>query len=100
MWAGGSFHWSARPKDTLRIGACTKQLSSVVSADYKSGMMFVNQQRELYHTDQGRDDSVVTEPQVREIRTHVFRKEVSGNEAIKAKAQAKGEFSLGRLIRS
>lgn len=82
MWAGGSFEWPSDPQTALRIGERATQANSVASAEFKSGMIFVNQKRELYHDDP-------REWAVREIRTHVFRREVSGNEAVKARAKSK-----------
>lgn len=86
MWAGGSFHWSPNPDHLLRVGEPATQLNSVASAEFKNGMIFVNQQRDLYRGDGAVDKGKWA---VREVRTHVFRREVSGNEAVKARAKSK-----------
>ena len=91
MWAGGSFHWSQDPKHALRIGEPFTQLNSVLSAEFKSGMIFVNQQRDLFRGDDHKNGDGWA---VRELRTHVFRQEVSGNEAVKARAKSECRLSI------
>lgn len=92
MWAGGSFTFSTDPKTELRIGEQVAQKNSVRSAEFKSGMIFVQQQRDLYRMPAGESIEAATQNEngwaVREIRTHVFRQEVGANDQIKAKAKA------------
>jgi hypothetical protein len=83
MWAGGSFEWSANPDEAPRVGEVAEQRTSVASAQYKSDMIFINQQRDLSRV----SDRSADKWAVREIRTHVFRRVVSGNAAVKAKTR-------------
>lgn len=84
MWAGGSFTFARDPALSLRIGETITQRNSVSSARFKSDMIFVQQQRDLYrgHGGGGGEDWAV-----REVRTHVFRREVGRNEVVRARAK-------------
>lgn len=86
MWAGGSFTFSADARRALRVGETVTQRNVIRSVDFKSDMIFVNQQRDLFRGDV--DVSQLNDGwAVQEIRTHVFRREVGKNEAIRAKAK-------------
>jgi hypothetical protein len=85
MWAGGSFEWSSHTQNAPRIGEVVEQETSVASAELKSGMIFVDQRRDLTRVSVPREKG--NNWGVREIRTHVFRRDVSGNEKIKANAK-------------
>lgn len=90
MWAGGSFEWSSNTQNDPRIGEVVEQETSVASAELKSGMIFVNQRRDLTSMSVPRENG--GNWGVREIRTHVFRRDVSGNDKIKANAKRKSKF--------
>lgn len=93
MWAGGWFSFTRNPELELRIGEDVVEQSSVRDAEFKSGMIFVQQQRDLYRV---KDKNAPPELNgqdwaVREIRTHVFRQneDVSKNDSVKDRAKRK-----------
>ena len=75
MWAGGSQSWNnATPP--LRVGDRIVQATKVAKVEYKKGMVFVHQQKELFLRQDGDEDiNDVGKAQwaIRELRTHVFR---------------------------
>jgi len=75
--------WSRDPKAQLRIGEKVTEALSVGKAEFKKGMVFVHQNRDLYPGvptavvgEAGEDVGGVGEWAVKEVRTHVFREEV------------------------
>ncbi|WVQ71397.1 hypothetical protein IAR50_000931 [Cryptococcus sp. DSM 104548] len=94
MWAGGEFHWPPSPSSlslssisdpanarALKIGDPITQVLTVPKIEYKKGMVFVHQQRDLYAGKLGVDDVSDKSDKngegegwaVRESRVHVFR---------------------------
>ena len=73
MWAGGSFEFNPGPSSKLRIGDVAIQQTSVKSVEFKKDMIFVNQQRDLFRSD-GHDAPGLDQWAVREVRSHVFRR--------------------------
>ncbi|ORY24569.1 hypothetical protein BCR39DRAFT_546522 [Naematelia encephala] len=87
MWAGGSIRWSDKP---LTVGSTVTQSVTVPRAEFKAGMIFVHQQRDILAGAANKDDWAV-----REIRTHVFREDVKEkNEQVKLKAQRASEVLI------
>ena len=85
MWAGGSQSWNHKIAP-LRIGDRIAQATKVVKVEYKKGMVFVHQQRDLYHFEDGGEHMLNQEEgrwAIRELRTHVFRP--AGVETVQAR---------------
>ncbi|WVW83513.1 hypothetical protein I302_105534 [Kwoniella bestiolae CBS 10118] len=75
MWAGGSIEWSAS-NCPLRVGERVTQIVNVPKVEYKKDMIFVNQQLRIYPGTVSQDCQNQGDSwSIREIRTHVFRKE-------------------------
>lgn len=78
MWAGGSFTWHEDPSRRLIIGERVTESTRVARVEYKKYMVFVHQEKKFYPgsggvADNGADSSWA----VKEIRTHVFRKDLT-----------------------
>ncbi|WVQ70459.1 uncharacterized protein L199_008686 [Kwoniella botswanensis] len=75
MWAGGSIEWSALNR-SLKVGEKVTQIVNVPKVEFKKDMVFVNQQLRIYPgTFSDQEDYDEDGWSIREIRTHVFRKE-------------------------
>lgn len=86
MWAGGSFEWN--PDVQLKIGEHVTESTRVGKVDFKSGMLFVQQEKTFFPGDNPEGDWAV-----KEIRNHVFRKIVTNTS--KAAAAGESEEVLG-----
>ena len=75
MWAGGSMIWNDKVP-SLKIGETVTQAVRIADVEYKKGMVFVHQQRDIHTTEveEGRWA-------VRETRTHVFRPDERSGQA-------------------
>ncbi|WWC69774.1 uncharacterized protein I206_103717 [Kwoniella pini CBS 10737] len=94
MWAGGSIQWSNN--NSLKIGDDVTQIVTIPKVEFKKDMIFVNQQLLIYpgirsnsQSSKKNDDSW----SIKEIRTHVFRKEPTFNTVHQIASSEKSTYS-------
>lgn len=77
MWAGGTFTWNDNPDSRLIIGNEVTESTRVAKVEFKKDMLFVYQEKRYYPGRRQESKEETDDWAVKEMRTHVFRKDVN-----------------------